>query len=200
MGVVVSDSRRRLAGNGQAFYRLETSDSSSVSRADGMTVDSQGYLYVATDSGLQVCDQPGRVVAIIAKPSRVRFRTQYLRGPGSAPSTRRRGIRFSGARCAERGCCHGSRYSRRCRGFRSPPTRRAAETSLAPRYSDMHGRSAPAIAVSDCRSIAIDRVHRLGGSFLVSLIDSAPGPPQSPLRPRARRPWHFRSRQAAIRE
>ena len=33
-----------------------------------MTVDSEGYLYVATDSGPQVCDQPGRVVAIIAKP------------------------------------------------------------------------------------------------------------------------------------
>ncbi len=54
--------------NEQAFYRLETSDSSSVSSADGMTVDSEGHLYVATNSGLQVCDQPGRVVGIISKP------------------------------------------------------------------------------------------------------------------------------------
>jgi sugar lactone lactonase YvrE len=54
--------------NGQPFYRLETPDESSASGADGMTVDSDGYLYVATKMGVQVCDQPGRVVAIINKP------------------------------------------------------------------------------------------------------------------------------------
>jgi sugar lactone lactonase YvrE/enterochelin esterase-like enzyme len=54
--------------NGQPFYRLETSDESSASGADGMTVDIDGYLYVTTRIGLQVCDQPGRVVAIINKP------------------------------------------------------------------------------------------------------------------------------------
>jgi len=69
-------------GNGQAFYRLETSDSSSVSRADGMTVDSEGYLYVATDSGLQVCDQPGRVVAIISKPQPGALSNVVFAGPG----------------------------------------------------------------------------------------------------------------------
>jgi len=55
--------------NGQPFYRLETPDESSVSGADGMTVDGEGYLYVATQLGVQICDQPGRVVAIINKPS-----------------------------------------------------------------------------------------------------------------------------------
>ena len=70
------------AGNGQAFYRLETSDSSSVSRADGMTVDSEGHLYVATDAGLQVCDQPGRVVAIISKPQPGPLSNAVFAGPG----------------------------------------------------------------------------------------------------------------------
>jgi sugar lactone lactonase YvrE/enterochelin esterase-like enzyme len=54
--------------NGLPFYRLETPDQSSRSSADGMTVDSQGFLYVTTAIGLQVCDQPGRVNAIIRKP------------------------------------------------------------------------------------------------------------------------------------
>jgi sugar lactone lactonase YvrE/enterochelin esterase-like enzyme len=54
--------------NGQAFYRLETWDDSSASGADGMTVDSEGHLYVATRLGVQICDQPGRVVAIMDKP------------------------------------------------------------------------------------------------------------------------------------
>lgn len=54
--------------NAQPFYRMETFDESSVSFADGMTVDTLGHLYVATDQGVQVCDQAGRVVGIIRKP------------------------------------------------------------------------------------------------------------------------------------
>jgi sugar lactone lactonase YvrE/enterochelin esterase-like enzyme len=54
--------------NGEPFYRLETQDDSYFTRAAGMTVDSLGYLYVATELGIQVCDQPGRVVAIINPP------------------------------------------------------------------------------------------------------------------------------------
>ena len=54
--------------NGQAFYRLETSDENGTSLADGMTIDTEGHLYVASRIGLQVCDQPGRVVAILNKP------------------------------------------------------------------------------------------------------------------------------------
>ena len=52
----------------ERFYRLETPDDSSASGATGMTVDTVGYLYVATRLGIQVCDQPGRVVAIINSP------------------------------------------------------------------------------------------------------------------------------------
>ncbi len=54
--------------NGVPFYRLETPDDSSSSSADGMTVDTEGHLWVATRMGLQVLDQPGRVVGILAKP------------------------------------------------------------------------------------------------------------------------------------
>ncbi len=55
--------------NAEPFYRLETSDESSVTGAAGMAVDTLGYLYVTTDLGIQVCDQPGRVVAILSPPS-----------------------------------------------------------------------------------------------------------------------------------
>ncbi|HXR78567.1 MAG TPA: SMP-30/gluconolactonase/LRE family protein [Bryobacteraceae bacterium] len=54
--------------NGEPFYRLETPDESSATGADGMTFDSLGYLYVTTKLGVQICDQPGRVVAILSKP------------------------------------------------------------------------------------------------------------------------------------
>ena len=54
--------------NGEPFYRLETPDESSQSGGDGMTYDTDGFLYVTTKLGVQVCDQPGRVNAIINKP------------------------------------------------------------------------------------------------------------------------------------
>lgn len=54
--------------NAEPFYRLEMFDDSMRSGADGMTADTDGYLYVATKLGIQVCDQPGRVVAILNEP------------------------------------------------------------------------------------------------------------------------------------
>jgi sugar lactone lactonase YvrE len=54
--------------NGEPFYRLETTDESSASGAEGMTMDSEGFLYVATRLGVQVCGPPGWMVAIINKP------------------------------------------------------------------------------------------------------------------------------------
>lgn len=54
--------------NGQAFHRLELWDENGASGADGMTIDTEGHLYVATRIGVQICDQPGRVVAILNKP------------------------------------------------------------------------------------------------------------------------------------
>ncbi|MBK5292378.1 MAG: SMP-30/gluconolactonase/LRE family protein, partial [Acidobacteriia bacterium] len=67
--------------HGQAFHRLETWDDSSASGADGMTVDSEGYLYVATRLGLQICDQPGRTVGIIAKPHPGSLANAVFAGP-----------------------------------------------------------------------------------------------------------------------
>ncbi len=67
--------------NGQPFYRLETPDDSSVSHADGMTVDTESYLYVATRAGLQICDQAGRVVAILNKPQEAPLTNVLLAGP-----------------------------------------------------------------------------------------------------------------------
>jgi len=52
----------------QKYYHLHLADGSVQSGADGMTLDTQGRLYVATESGIQFCDQAGRVNGIIPKP------------------------------------------------------------------------------------------------------------------------------------
>ncbi len=54
--------------NGEPYHHLEIPDESSATSADGMTIDSDGHLYVTTKIGLQICDQTGRVVAILDKP------------------------------------------------------------------------------------------------------------------------------------
>ncbi len=77
--LAVADSRGRWVwsfqiqdggslANGQPFYRLETTDETSATSADGMTMDTEGHLYVTTRLGVQICDPPGRVVAILNKP------------------------------------------------------------------------------------------------------------------------------------
>jgi sugar lactone lactonase YvrE len=54
----------------QPYFHLHLADGATQSGADGMTVDAQGNLYVATEIGLQFCDQAGRVNGIITKPQR----------------------------------------------------------------------------------------------------------------------------------
>ena len=60
-------------GSGEPFYRLELPLSGNGKLvntwADGVTFDSAGSLYVATKSGIQVCDAAGRVFGILRKPS-----------------------------------------------------------------------------------------------------------------------------------
>ena len=68
--------------HGQAFFRLETPDDSSASGADGMTVDTEGFIYVTTKVGLQICDPPGRVNAIASNPLGQRMSNAVLGGPG----------------------------------------------------------------------------------------------------------------------
>ena len=68
--------------NGEPFYRLQIPDEGELdANADGMTFDDQGFLYVATRTGIQICDQPGRVVAIIGKPIASRPTNLVFGGP-----------------------------------------------------------------------------------------------------------------------
>ena len=53
--------------NKQPYFHLHLADD-SPSNADGMCVDKDGRLYVATSLGVQICDQAGRVNAILPKP------------------------------------------------------------------------------------------------------------------------------------
>lgn len=53
----------------QRYYHLHVRDQDDDSGADGMRVDRDGRLYVATRMGLQVCDQAGRVNCIIPTPN-----------------------------------------------------------------------------------------------------------------------------------
>jgi gluconolactonase len=53
----------------QRYYHLHVPDTADDSGADGMRVDRDGRLYVATRLGLQVCDQAGRVNCIIPTPN-----------------------------------------------------------------------------------------------------------------------------------
>jgi gluconolactonase len=67
--------------SGQPFYRLETADESSETDAGGMVFDTEGFLYVATKLGVQVCDQLGRVTAIINPPGSVGVSNVFFGGP-----------------------------------------------------------------------------------------------------------------------
>jgi hypothetical protein len=52
----------------QRYYWLVTADDQDGSNAGGMCCDQAGWLYVATDLGVQICDQAGRVNAIVPSP------------------------------------------------------------------------------------------------------------------------------------
>lgn len=52
----------------QRYFRLLLPDDPHGSGADGMCVDSEGRLYVATTLGVQVFDQAGRVNVVLTKP------------------------------------------------------------------------------------------------------------------------------------
>jgi len=53
---------------GQRYFWLHTDDLDDESHASGMCCDKSGWLYVATGLGIQVCDQAGRVNAILPLP------------------------------------------------------------------------------------------------------------------------------------
>lgn len=97
--------------NGQPFYRLEMTDEGTNPAADGVTVDGEGYLYVATRLGLQVFDQPGRLTAIITSRTRAHSPTRRSAGPTSTRSTSPPRTRCSAASSAARASGRGRRSS-----------------------------------------------------------------------------------------
>jgi sugar lactone lactonase YvrE/enterochelin esterase-like enzyme len=58
-------------GSKQRFFWLHVPDTRDQSNADGLRVDVDGRLYVATAMGIQVCDQAGRVHCILPTPNGV---------------------------------------------------------------------------------------------------------------------------------
>jgi gluconolactonase len=56
--------------NKQRYYHLHEADTDDQSNADGIRVDRNGNLYVATRLGVQICDQAGRVNCILPTPNR----------------------------------------------------------------------------------------------------------------------------------
>jgi gluconolactonase len=53
----------------QRFYWLHVPDTADQSNADGIRVDRDGRLYVATAMGIQISDQAGKVQCILATPN-----------------------------------------------------------------------------------------------------------------------------------
>jgi sugar lactone lactonase YvrE len=53
----------------QKYYHIHVPDTADDSGADGLKVDRDGRLYVATKMGIQICDQAGRVICIIPSPN-----------------------------------------------------------------------------------------------------------------------------------
>ena len=52
----------------EAYYWLHAADMPQAGGPEELAVDLQGDLYAATPMGIQVCDQPGRVNAILPLP------------------------------------------------------------------------------------------------------------------------------------
>lgn len=53
----------------QRFFKINVPDTADDSGADGLEVDRDGRLYVATRIGIQVCDPAGRVACVLPTPN-----------------------------------------------------------------------------------------------------------------------------------
>jgi sugar lactone lactonase YvrE len=67
--------------DGQRLYRLETPDGSSKTDAGLLAFDSEGFLYVSSDLGVQVFDRAGRAVGIIKPPGKEGLTDVFFGGP-----------------------------------------------------------------------------------------------------------------------
>ena len=68
--------------DGEPFYGLEDPEEPGMRGARGLTTDTEGYIYALTPLGIQVCDQPGRVVSILEKPGEGKLSAISFGGPG----------------------------------------------------------------------------------------------------------------------
>ena len=66
----------------EPFFQLHVQDGTLRTDADGMTVDVEGRLYLATSLGIQVFDPMGRVIAILPKPFPAWLSNVAFGGPG----------------------------------------------------------------------------------------------------------------------
>jgi gluconolactonase len=67
--------------NGRRAYQLSTANGSDESDAGGMTFDTEGWLYVSTNAGVQVFDSGGRTMGIIGVPGSEGANDVYFAGP-----------------------------------------------------------------------------------------------------------------------
>jgi len=71
--------------HGYAFHRLEMEDEVGAgqmrSGADGFTVDTEGFLYVATRLGIQISDPAGRTSAVLLNPAGQEVSNAVFAGP-----------------------------------------------------------------------------------------------------------------------
>jgi gluconolactonase len=65
----------------QRYFYVHMADEATRSGSDGMAVDADGRVYIATTLGVQVFDQIGKCHAIIPAPSRASLSNVELGGP-----------------------------------------------------------------------------------------------------------------------
>jgi sugar lactone lactonase YvrE len=66
---------------GRRFGQLKTSGQPPESDAGGMAFDAEGFLYVATKSGVQILDRSGRVVEVVSTPGTEGVNNVFFAGP-----------------------------------------------------------------------------------------------------------------------
>jgi sugar lactone lactonase YvrE len=87
----------------QPYFHLHLPPFGTESHADGMCTSAEGWLLSATESGIQICDQPGRVNLIVPKPGSGR-RVCYVRLHGNtlyaatADAVWKRSVRLTAAK------------------------------------------------------------------------------------------------------
>jgi gluconolactonase len=94
--------------NREAWCHLHAPDDRPDGGADGLAVDVEGRLYVASALGVQICDQAGRVIAILPPPQPRATSNVEFGGPGmselyvtSGDRVYRRATKTKGVRSAD---------------------------------------------------------------------------------------------------